>query len=159
MRIKPLYFFVKTGGFFLLLSGVAKIFSSFGSAPILRNFDPILFVSFRHVFWIVGTIEVVTGVVCLLNSKINLQIRLIAWLATGFSVYRFGLFWVDYRKPCHCLGNLTDALNISPQTADTVMKIILGYLLIGSYGALFWLWRQGGKSSVPPAAPAATSIV
>jgi cbb3-type cytochrome oxidase subunit 3 len=33
-------------------------------------------------------------------------------------------------------------LHIPPQTADTAMKIILAYLLIGSYATLFWLWRQ-----------------
>jgi hypothetical protein len=44
------------------------------------------------------------------------------------------------------LGNLTDALHISPQTGDIAMKIILAYLLIGSYATLFWLWRQRGKA-------------
>ena len=44
------------------------------------------------------------------------------------------------------MGNLTDALHIPPQTADTAMKIILAYLLIGSYASLFWLWRQRGKA-------------
>ena len=52
---------------------------------------------------------------------------------------------------CDVLGNLTDALHISPQTADTAMKIILGYLLVGSYGLLFWLWRQNRR--VPTASP------
>jgi cbb3-type cytochrome oxidase subunit 3 len=45
------------------------------------------------------------------------------------------------------LGNLTDALHIPPQAADTAMKIILAYLLIGSYATLFWLWRQRGKNA------------
>ncbi len=27
------------------------------------------------------------------------------------------------------------------------MKIILAYLLIGSYATLFWLWRQRGKNA------------
>ncbi len=33
------------------------------------------------------------------------------------------------------------------------MKIILAYLLIGSYTSLFWLWRQSKKTipaSLPP---------
>jgi len=42
--------------------------------------------------------------------------------------------------------NLTDALHIPPQTAEMAMKIILAYLLIGSYATLFWLWRQRKKS-------------
>jgi cbb3-type cytochrome oxidase subunit 3 len=46
------------------------------------------------------------------------------------------------------MGNLADALHIPPQIADTAMKIILAYLLIGSYATLFWLWRQKRKQSV-----------
>src|ERR1022692_729687 len=45
-------------------------------------------------------------------------------------------------KLCACLGNLTDALHISPQTAETAMKIILGYLPLGSYCRLFWPYRR-----------------
>jgi len=33
------------------------------------------------------------------------------------------------------------------------MKIILAYLLIGSYATLFWLWRQR-KNAVPASASA-----
>jgi hypothetical protein len=33
------------------------------------------------------------------------------------------------------------------------MKIILAYLLLGSYATLFWLWRQR-KKVVPTPAPA-----
>jgi hypothetical protein len=77
----------------------------------------------------------------------------LAWLSTSFLIYRFGLVWAGYHKPCPCLGNLTDALHIPPQTADTAMKIILAYLLIGSYATLFWLWRQKWKTPrlTPPA--------
>ena len=39
------------------------------------------------------------------------------------------------------MGNLTDALHIRPEVADNIMKAILGYLLIGSYGLLIWQWR------------------
>ena len=53
---------------------------------------------------------------------------------------RFGLWWMGWHKPCNCLGNLTDALHLSPQTADNIMKVVLAYLLIGSYGLLFWGW-------------------
>jgi len=53
-------------------------------------------------------------------------------------VYRLGLWWMHWHRPCSCLGNLTDALHISPQVADNVMKVLLAYLLIGSYGLLIW---------------------
>jgi hypothetical protein len=44
------------------------------------------------------------------------------------------------------MGSLTDTLHISPVVADNIMKVVLAYLLIGSYVTLFWLWRQHGKA-------------
>jgi hypothetical protein len=67
-------------------------------------------------------------------------------------VYRLGLWWMDWHRPCNCLGNLTDALHISPQAADNVMKVLLAYLLIGSYALLSWHWRQKQRLG-PTASP------
>jgi len=84
--------------------------------------------------------------VCFFGKRIALQASLVAWLATTFLIYRIGLTWIGYHKPCPCLGNLTDAIDVSPQVADYVMKAVLAYLLIGSYFILFWLWRQHRKA-------------
>jgi hypothetical protein len=102
--------------------------------------------------FVVGVLELTVAGVCLFGKAQVFAMAIVAWLATSFLIYRIGLVLVGYHKPCSCLGNLTDALHIPPQIADTVMKIILAYLLIGSYGTLFWLWRQrkrGISSSVP----------
>jgi hypothetical protein len=58
------------------------------------------------------------------------------------------LVWLGYHKPCHCLGNLTDALNISPAAADTSMEVLLAYLLLGSYAILIWLWKESLNSPI-----------
>jgi len=139
-------YFIRVSGALLMVTAVAKLLSANGNAGILQETDPILFVTFQHLFWFVGTLELVVAAVCIFSNRISLQSGLIAWLATLFVVYRVGLIWVGYREPCHCLGTLTQALNILPQTADTAMKVILAYLLIGSYAALFWLWRQKRKA-------------
>jgi hypothetical protein len=89
--------------------------------------------------------------ICLLSKKQGLQTGLIAMLATNFVLYRFGLYWQGYYGICPCWGNFTEVLHIPPQTADTITKIILAYLLIGSYAILFWLWRQKCKKAVPSA--------
>jgi hypothetical protein len=123
-----------------LLTATAKFVSSAGSAKILLHRDPLSGLQFGDLFRIVGCVEVVVALVCIFNKRIWLPMGLVVWLATSFLVYRIGLVWVGYKKPCPCLGNLTDALHIPPQTADTAMKIILAYLLIGSYGILFHLW-------------------
>lgn len=145
-RRKPINIFLRSASALLVVAAIAKLVSSAGSARIMQNPDPILAIPFRHVFWIVGGIELVIAMVCIFDKRIEIKAGLVAWLATSFLVYRIGLILVGYHKPCSCLGNLTDALHIPPQTADMAMKIILAYLLIGSYASLFWLWRQRKKA-------------
>jgi hypothetical protein len=95
----------------------------------------------------VGLLELGVASVCLFARATKIALTLVAWLATIFVLYRVGLFLVGYHKPCSCLGNLTDALHISPEMADAAMKVVLGYLLIGGYGSIFWLWLQELKNS------------
>lgn len=142
--------FIYSAGTLLTITAIAKFISSVGSVRILQYADPILASSFKHLFWLVGTIELIISLVCFFSKRIWLPAGLIAWLATSFLAYRIGLVLVGWHKPCSCLGNLTDSLHIPPQTADTAMKIILAYLLLGSYATLFWLWRQRKKA--PPVA-------
>jgi hypothetical protein len=142
MQQKLLKFCALSFGTLLLITAVAKLLSALGSAPILTYPAPLLLVSYRSVFLIVGTLELVVALNCFFSQRMVLKMALVAWLASNFLLYRLGLMWVGYRKLCPCLGQVTDALHISPETADTVMKIILLYLLIGSYAALLWLRRQ-----------------
>lgn len=134
--------FVHSAGTILIATSIAKIVASTGGQNILITFDPITHLHFRDEFIAAGTIEMLIGSLCLFAERLVTNALLVAWLATSFLVYRFGLVWVGWHKPCSCLGNFTDALHIPPHTADTAMKIILAYLLIGSYATLFWLWRQ-----------------
>jgi len=160
MRMPINQLFRWSAGLLFLVTAIAKLVSASGSARILQNPDPLLGISFRTVFWIVGGIETIIALFCFFGKRRALQSGLIAWLCTNFVIYRLGLTWVGYHKPCSCLGNLTDALHISPETADTAMKIVLGYLLISSYTSLFWLWKQNRKSeSKPPAASIASGTI
>lgn len=147
MQSKLIRLFVTVAGLLLLATAIAKIVSSGGSSRIMQESDPLLKISFREVFRVIGLIELMIALICLLSRRVILQVALIAWLSTSFSLYHFGVYWIGYRKPCPCLGNLTDALNIPPQVADIVMKVILAYMLIGSYAALLWLWRQHKRIS------------
>lgn len=144
--------FLCSSGVLLLMTSLAKLASATGSARALLIPDPILLISFRAEFVIIGAAEILVGSVCLIHSGVSLRAGLIAWLSTAFSVYRFGLWAVGWHKPCACLGNLTDVLGISPQAADSAMRVILAYLLIGSYMALFCVWRHRKSASAPLAA-------
>jgi len=138
--------FTISAGVLLLATAVAKLISANGTTRILHATDPILSIPFGDVFWIVGGVEFICAATCLLSRRLALQAGLVACLATNFAIYRIGLLWIGYQRPCSCLGNLTDALHISPQKADEAMKIILGYLLLGSYGALILLRKVKRES-------------
>ncbi len=142
MKDKIISYYFYSAGALLLITATAKIITCFAGIPLLQMPDPIMLIPYRILFLLVGTLELVIAWVCLWRNKTALKAQLVAWLATCFIAYRLGLFLFDHLRPCPCLGNLTDALHISPQTGDVAMKIILAYLLIGSYATLFWLWRQ-----------------
>lgn len=147
-RLRVLRGFLYSAGFILLLSGSAKVISSWGQSRILTLPDPVIGLAFRWVFLIVGIAEWTIASYCILSNQIRRSIGCLAWLSTAFLLYRIGLAAVKYHGHCTCLGTLTATLHISEQTADTVMKYAFGYLLLGSYLALFCNLKQ--KSKLPP---------
>ena len=152
--MKVIRLFLYSAGAILLLTAAAKFISSLGHGRILLTADPLIALPFRELFLIACVIEAIAALTCFFSRQPWLSAGLVAWLATSLVAYRFGLWKIGWHKPCSCLGNLTDALHIPPQTADTAMKIILAYLLVGSYATLFWLWRQRRLTASLPPAPA-----
>jgi hypothetical protein len=148
MKTSLNWIFALSASLLLATAAVAKIWSALGSARLLAVADPIVGISFKHLMLGVGIAEISVAAVCLFRKFEQLAETLIAWMATNFLLYRIGLWWMDWHRPCACLGNLTDALHISPVLADNIMKVVLAYLLIGSYGLLFWEWRQRRKLRV-----------
>jgi hypothetical protein len=141
------WFILSAGGVFLV-TGFAKIVSASGQARILKTDDPIIGMTFRSLMLLVGNLELIIAVVCLFSKKWKLSLKLVFWMAATFTGYRFGLWWIGWKTPCSCLGNLTDALKVSPQMADLIMKYVLVYLLAGSITLLCWdkmLAYQGNK--------------
>ncbi|HEX5222835.1 MAG TPA: hypothetical protein VFZ59_24980 [Verrucomicrobiae bacterium] len=137
--------FILSAGVILSITGIAKVWSGSGNIKLLVVAEPIIGLKFAHLMLAVGLAEIVIALVCFFSKRQSLALGLVAWISTNFVVYRLGLWWMDWKLPCGCLGNLTDALHISPRVADNIMKILLAYLLIGSYGLLIWQWRMGRK--------------
>lgn len=132
-------------GVVLAITGVAKLLSLFGTERMQFLNDPIFGIQFRYLMLIVGISEILIACVCLLTNKLALGNLLVAFLATNFAIYRSALWFMGWRRPCSCMGNLADALHIQPQTADMIMKIVLAYLLLGSYATLFTFRHHGSK--------------
>lgn len=145
MQNKLNRFFVASAGAILAITATAKMISAFGSVRILSNPDPIFGISVRELLFMVASLELVVAVVCFRSNRVGLQAQLILWLSAMFVVYRVGLILLGQHSGCACLGTVTEVINVSQESADTVMKGILAYLLIGSSAILFWL----RKSSTP----------
>lgn len=146
-------FFIISAAAMLLITSLAKLFNGFGNARILDLPDPVFLLSYKYVLWIVGAVELAISLICILGRRIALQSALVAWLVTCFLIYRFGLLLVGQTKLCPCLGNLTDALHVTPQTAGVVMQLVLAYLFLGSYGTLWRIWHSkpsAHSASQPP---------
>jgi len=141
LRHAPIWFAASAGAV-LTLTGSAKALGSFGEAKLLSVPDPIFGFQFHYLMLVVGVLELAIAAVCFLDRRGAAASAMVACLVTSFLVYRLGLWWIGWHKPCNSLGNLTDALHISPQFADNLMKVVLAYLLLGSYGLLFWEWRK-----------------
>jgi hypothetical protein len=147
--VKIIRGFLISAGVLLMLTAVAKSVSAMGTSRALQLPDPVISLSYKHVFWITGILELCTGLTCIIKSRHPiLPAGLVALLSTNLLVYRLILVWFGYHKPCSCLGTLAGKLHISPQTADTGMKIILAYLFVGSYATLFSIWRKTPQSLV-----------
>jgi hypothetical protein len=128
--------FIVTAGICLLIAGLAKLISCFGSVRILGIPDPLLFVSYRVLFVFVGLIEVAIALICFWRSEVILRACLLLWLAGCFLAYRVGLFLIHYNGACSCLGSLTEMIHVSPRVADGIMRCILAYMLLGSVAIL-----------------------
>ena len=137
--------FVSTSAIILAISGIAKVYSAFGSSRVLGFADPIFGVRFGNLFLAVGLAEIVVAALCLVDKHLRAAPPVVASLATGFLIYRIGLWGMDWKRPCSCLGILTDQLHISPQLADNFMKVLLAYLFFGSYSLLFWQWKKSNQ--------------
>jgi hypothetical protein len=142
MNLRAANYFKYSAGILLLITSFAKIASTTGNARILQTLDPLLMSPFRTIFWVAGGLELLIALTCFVNVKLFVPMGLIAWISSVFVAYRICLRLVNYNMPCKCMGNLTDAIRISPETAQIVTSTILLYLLIGSYASLFWLWRE-----------------
>lgn len=143
--------FVRSVGLILCVTGLAKLVSAFGHTPIVRLAEPITQIQFRQLFIVAGVAELFIAAYCILSKKTINSLLVIAWLSTVFLAYRLSLFWIGWKLPCPCLGNLVPTLHISPFLADMIMKIIMAYMLIGSYihlSLIRWL-RKSSRTSCP----------
>jgi hypothetical protein len=146
-NLRPVRWFVLSAGAILLLVGLAKIASSFGTSGIQSVADPIFGLPFRVLMRSAGTFELAVSLLCLFGSNKGSGLVLAIFVGLNLLAYRTGVWLMDWHRPCSCLGGLTDLLRLSPRTSDTIAKFVLAYLLIGGLGALAWTRRAAESAS------------
>jgi len=126
----------------LILTASAKVFSVIaGFSGLLQIDDPLFALKFDYLLLAAAALEVGVAAICILRPVVEGLVAL-AWLSVVFLAYRIGLWSIGWQKPCSCLGNLTDALHISPQLADNLMKSLLIFMLVGSVSLLLLNGRE-----------------
>ncbi|MPN20332.1 hypothetical protein SDC9_167710 [bioreactor metagenome] len=130
--------FVASAGVALAITGLGKLSIAFGSAGWLSSSDPISGLPIGSLLLTVGTLELMLCALCFVKLNQTSTLFLITWLASSFLLYRIGLWWIGWQSPCNCFGSLTSFLQVPPSLADAVARGLLVYLLLGSYGLLFW---------------------
>jgi len=136
-----------SAGTILALTAAAKLLSLISHATILATPDPSIGIPFRYLMLAGGALELSAALVCFLSRNQILAVGMVGWVATLIGLYRVNLWWLDWRIPCGCLGTFTDTLHLSADQADTIMKAILGYLLLGSYAFLIrWWWERRAQN-------------
>ena len=146
--------FIMSGSIILLVVGLAKVVGSFGHDGILDQDDSVFQVPLRYLTRWVGSLEILISIICLWLRKHGISAALLAFMSTDFAIYRVGMLYTGPQRMCPCLGSLTGLLHLPRPLADRIAVALFVYLVIGSYLALFWLWRTKalfcttGRSSI-----------
>lgn len=133
----------------LLVTAVPKLAAVFGPGRGLQSPDIVFpFLTNRWVLLIAAIAELSVFTVCVLSRSSLIRSFSIAWLASMFTFYRVGLWIKGAKTTCGCLGLATSWLKISRPVAESIVELILVYLLIVSYGALFRIWIDSNNKRI-----------
>ena len=138
----------------LAVTAGAKLVSAWGGAPILDRPDSLVaFLSLREMMLMAAFLELAfAGWILVGKPFMARKLKGVIWLGLVLVLYRTGAAVAGDESSCPCLGEMTDALNISASTAAWSMRGLLAYMLIPAC-VLCWIednQSHGGvKASVP----------
>jgi hypothetical protein len=141
--MKMIRYFNQSAGVLLLAMGLALFLSNWASRELAAPLDPVLQVSLRALHWVVGAALVGAAVLCLFGERLSLQATLVLWLAADFWVYVIGLRWSGAQHVHVLLASGPEAFGLARSVAALLVQAVFAYLLVGSAGALTWLWWRG----------------
>ncbi|HEY3931501.1 MAG TPA: hypothetical protein VGM58_03940 [Verrucomicrobiae bacterium] len=141
--------FAHSAGALLLASAVGMFISIWAGTGLVHPHEPLFGMSLPDFFLIVSGLELAIGLICLFGKQTTLQVTLVLWLAMNFAAYQAGLWWMGGSAGFKgYLGDMSAAFGISAGTAEMMLKILVLYLLVGSFFSLLWSWikKESGES-------------
>jgi DNA-directed RNA polymerase subunit RPC12/RpoP len=143
MPFKAIPTFINSAAALLVGLAVAVFIANAASPGLTQPRDPLLLLSMRTVFWIVGALALAVGGVCLFAKRDALKTGLILWLVLNLVVYQIGFAWSGSQGGIGVyLSSIATTFALSPGATNLILKIASGYLFIGSALTLLWLWRE-----------------
>lgn len=141
MNSKEENWFYKFAGALLLLTALAKLYSSGGSAKILQVQDQLFHLGYRPVLILAALVEIPVAVF-LLKSRSDLRRSLVLlWLSSNFIAYRLGNYLLGIHT-CPCLGQLADRLPLPRGLVDIFLVVLVLWWFAGSLGSFWRLWAS-----------------
>ncbi|MDI9402052.1 MAG: hypothetical protein ACOX2U_04070 [Limisphaerales bacterium] len=123
-------FFLSTAASILIITGLIKVLSLFGSAGMLAVKDPVFGISFGILMPLVGVTEIAVGSLVLFCRNGLVASVLILWMSIEFVAYRFFSAELRPGSYCPCLGSLGEFLGLSQAQATHAALLICIILLI-----------------------------
>lgn len=125
--------YLKVTSVIFLITGLAKIISIGGTAPILSMVDSVWGIKMRFLLAIAGFWEFGLSIFLWLNPRIKLSHILVLWTALIFVLYRTALHLLGEDHLCPCLGTMTNWLVwLSPDAKENLLKTAIAWFLSGS---------------------------
>jgi len=141
----------------LLAAATFKLLSLSGHARILDQPDPILGLTNRWMYLVIGVVELLVVMYILFGRSRMAKSALLLWLGSNFAVYRLAHWWLAVPEPCACLGRATDWLPSIKAFVHPTLQGIVGFLIVGGAVSLWWHWRTEAVGARPLTQPNASS--
>ena len=131
-------FLLSTAASILIVTGLIKVLSLFGSAGMLAVRDPVFGISFGILMTLVGLTEIAVGTLVLFCRNGLVASGLVLWIGIEFVAYRFFSAELRPGSYCPCLGSLGEFLGLSQAQAThaalliCIILLILGLLALGA---------------------------
>lgn len=132
--------FIACAGGIFLADALIRLLSVAGRSEFLTFPDPLFGIPVRWAALSVGGLELGVALLCLFGKRLEWRLALVAWASTNLIVAWVGLWSLGFHSQWSAIGTLTDPLQLARSDFGMMLRVAPGGLLLGSGGALLWLW-------------------